>query len=270
MNSSTPVDAVEASLEASLPFLRRYARALTGDQDTGDAHAMAALKRLGAEPHLLSEATNPRLGLFRACYLVWQETSVAPPVTETGQAAKAQAYLRRLTPTARQALLLYAIEDFSTRQIAEIMNKTAAEVDDLLEQARTDMKAEIAGKVMIVEDEALIADDLMHMVTVMGHAVVGVATTRSAAVKMAREAQPDLILVDIQLADGSSGIDAVADLAEEEPKTPVIFVTAFPELLLTGRQTEPAFLITKPYRQDQVQSAVSQAMFFRSSAEITA
>ena len=45
-------------------------------------------------------------------------------------------------------------------------------------------------------------------------------------------------------------------------QVPVVFITAFPEKLLTGDRPEPAFLITKPYTEDQVQSAVSQAMFF--------
>jgi hypothetical protein len=50
----------------------------------------------------------------------------------------------------------------------------------------------------------------------------------------------------------------------------VIFVTAFPERLLTGKRPEPAFLITKPYVEDQVRSAVSQAMFFASTETLAA
>ena len=86
---------------------------------------------------------------------------------------------------------------------------------------------------------------------------------------MAAREKPDLILSDIQLADGSSGIDAVNDIMQAAAKTPVIFITAFPERLLTGDRPEPAFVITKPYSQEQVQSAVSQAMFFRSSSVIS-
>mgnify|MGYP002650438972 CR=1 FL=1 len=78
------------------------------------------------------------------------------------------------------------------------------------------------------------------------------------------EDRPGLVLADIQLADDSSGIDAVKDILAEF-QVPVIFITAFPERLLTGDRPEPAFLISKPYSEEQVRSAVSQAMFFAST-----
>ena len=83
--------------------------------------------------------------------------------------------------------------------------------------------------------------------------------------ELGKQTQPDLILADIQLADNSSGIDAVNDLLKAIGDVPVIFITAFPERLLTGERPEPAFLISKPYKEDQVKSAVSQAMFFAST-----
>ena len=99
--------------------------------------------------------------------------------------------------------------------------------------------------------------------------MTGVARKRSEAVRLANGARPSLILSDIQLADGSSGVDAVNDILAAHGDIPVIFITAFPERLLTGECPEPAFLISKPYTEEQVRSAVSQAMFFASSAEIT-
>ena len=50
---------------------------------------------------------------------------------------------------------------------------------------------------------------------------------------------------------------------------PVIFITAFPERLLTGNKPEPAFLIAKPYTEEQVRSAVAQAMFFSSTETLS-
>ena len=123
----------------------------------------------------------------------------------------------------------------------------------------------ISGKVMVIEDEAIIAMDLQSIVSEMGHTVTGVARTRSEAVALGKAERPDLIFADIQLADNSSGIDAVNDLLAELGDVPVIFITAYPERLLTGEKAEPAFLITKPYTEEQVRLAASQAMFFAST-----
>jgi CheY-like chemotaxis protein len=84
-------------------------------------------------------------------------------------------------------------------------------------------------------------------------------------VKLGLEEKPDLILADIQLADNSSGIDAVADLLEELGDVPVIFITAYPERLLTGDRPEPTYLVTKPFQEQTVRAAISQALFFGSS-----
>ena len=87
--------------------------------------------------------------------------------------------------------------------------------------------------------------------------------------KLAAETHPDLILSDIQLADGSSGIDAVNEILARTA-LPVIFITAFPESLLTGERPEPAFLVTKPFNEDMVKALISQALFFNDAAEAAA
>jgi DNA-binding LytR/AlgR family response regulator len=70
-----------------------------------------------------------------------------------------------------------------------------------------------------------------------------------------------MILADIQLADGSSGIDAVNEILGVLD-VPVVFITAYPERLLTGERPEPAFLITKPFKPEMVKAVISQALFF--------
>ena len=72
------------------------------------------------------------------------------------------------------------------------------------------------------------------------------------------------MLADIQLADDCSGIDAVKDILAQFD-VPVIFITAFPERLLTGERPEPTFLITKPFQPATVKAAIGQALFFDSS-----
>ena len=102
----------------------------------------------------------------------------------------------------------------------------------------------------------------------MGGAILGgVAVTRDEAVKMVGEERPGLVLADIQLADDSSGIDAVKDILAQF-SVPVIFITAFPERLLTGERPEPTFLITKPFERSTVKAAISQALFFNSTGRV--
>ena len=123
----------------------------------------------------------------------------------------------------------------------------------------------VVGKVTKVNTAALIAMDIEDIVTRLGHRPIGVARTRSEAVKLAMKEKPGIILADIQLADGSSGIDAVNDLLAEF-EAPVIFITAFPERLLTGSRPEPTFLITKPFSPEMVKAMISQALFFDSKS----
>ena len=177
----------------------------------------------------------------------------------------AQAHLVTLTTNTRKALLLAMLEEFSISDIAIIMNTDCDEVRHLIDVARKDMEQSIVGKVMVIEDEAIIAADLSEIASGLGHTVTGIARTRTEAVALGNDDRPDLIFADIQLADNSSGIDAVNDLLGQIGDVPVIFITAFPERLLTGDRPEPAFLISKPYKEGQVISAISQAMFFAST-----
>jgi CheY-like chemotaxis protein len=119
---------------------------------------------------------------------------------------------------------------------------------------------------MIIEDEPLIAMDIEDMVETLGHRVTGVARTHSEALELYKRTKPKMVLADIQLADGSSGIDAVNDILKDEA-LPVIFITAFPERLLTGEKPEPAFLVTKPFNPDMVKALISQALFFNAAAD---
>jgi len=101
--------------------------------------------------------------------------------------------------------------------------------------------------VLIIEDEPFIAMELEGLIESLGHRVIGVASTHGDAIALMKNKKPGLILSDIQLADGSSGLDAVNELLRSF-EVPVIFITAFPERFLTGERPEPAFLIAKPFQ----------------------
>ena len=176
-------------------------------------------------------------------------------------ARKAYDHLATLTANSREVLLLHTIEEFNREEIGRIIDAGDAEVKELLDIAMNEIAESSSGRVMIIEDEPIIAADIEDIVTGLGHQVTGVARTRDEAVVLGKQHKPDLILADIQLADNSSGIDAVNDLMGVMD-VPVVFITAFPERLLTGEKHEPAFLISKPFKVEQVRSAVSQALFF--------
>jgi CheY-like chemotaxis protein len=169
--------------------------------------------------------------------------------------------LMRIAPRSRQAFLLTALEGFSTSEAGQILSASATEIEVLIAEAQAEIDAELATQVLIIEDEPVIAADIEALVRELGHQVLDVAATRAEAVDAVARATPGLVLADIQLADGSSGIDAVKDILGRYD-VPVIFITAFPERLLTGERPEPTFLITKPFQPETVKAAIGQALFF--------
>lgn len=263
-------DAVVNDIGVQLPYLRRYARALTGSQASGDAYAAATLEALLEDTSTLDDAIGIKASLFSAFHKIWISSGAPVSVDASGIEAKAQARMSGLTENTREALLLHTIEDFDFQTVAAIMDVDQSEAESLVDIARREMEEKLSGRVLIIEDEPIIAMDLEALVADMGHKITGVARTHTEAVELVGKERPDLILADIQLADNSSGIEAVNEILEKLGSLPVIFITAFPERLLTGERPEPAFLISKPYREDQVRSAVSQATFFSSTETLKA
>ncbi|WP_086608591.1 response regulator [Erythrobacter donghaensis] len=255
-----------SQIAANLPFLRRYARALTGSQASGDAFVREMLEAVLADDALRASLAGGRVPLYRAFSKVWASASgpLATGETTSEHEAGAQARLGTITPPARQALLLTTLEDFTTAEAAAILERTPDEIKDMVAEAIADIEREQATSVLIIEDEPLIAMQLEDLVTSIGHTVSGTAATRTQARAAVAEAMPGLVLADIQLADGSSGLDAVDDILAVG-SMPVIFITAYPERLLTGDRPEPTYLVTKPFQEATVRAAISQALFFGST-----
>jgi CheY-like chemotaxis protein len=176
--------------------------------------------------------------------------------------------LEALTPLPRVVFLLRALEGFTSAEIAEILNMRIEDVQDLLDVAGRQISSQLRTEVLIIEDEPIIAMDLEAMVTDLGHSVMRVTRTRKEAVAAIADRAPGLILADIQLADGSSGLAAVNEILAI-CAVPVVFITAYPERLLTGERPEPTFLITKPFRADTVKAIISQALFFDQRAALS-
>ncbi len=249
-------------LAPHLPFLRRYARALTGSQNHGDNFVRATLEAIVAAPDDFPRDVDRRLGLYRTFHAIWSSANIEEqPGHAQGGEGIAQARLARITPLSRQGLLLTAMEGFTPEDAGYLIGATAEEVENLVAEALAEIERQTRAEVLIIEDEPIIAMDIETIVRDLGHAVTGVAVTRDEAVQQAMNRRPGLVLADIQLADDSSGIDAVRDILKEF-SVPVIFITAFPERLLTGERPEPTFLITKPFQRSTVKAAIAQALFF--------
>jgi DNA-directed RNA polymerase specialized sigma24 family protein len=248
-----------------LPYLRRYARALTGSQMAGDAYVAATLETLVSEPETINQGSNVRLDLFQVFTRIWNSLSVNGKSEQIQRDLPAEVRIGQITPLPRQAFLLSSLEGFSEEETAAILGVDVEMVRELVDEAGRELAADMATEILIIEDEPLIAMDLEALVEGLGHNVTGIARTRTEAVKLAADKRPGLILADIQLADGSSGLDAVNDLLKSF-EVPVIFITAYPERFLTGERPEPAFLIAKPFQPANVSAVISQALFFQQSA----
>jgi DNA-directed RNA polymerase specialized sigma24 family protein len=254
------------AISQHLPFLRRYARALTGSQSSGDAYVATTLEALLEDRSALEGAVSPRVALYRLFTKIWNSVDVnaaTEPTTAAGLPVEQR--LAHITPLPRQAFLMVALEGFSEEDAAAILDTDVSTLRSLVEESGRELAAEIATEVLIIEDETFIAMDLEGLVENLGHRVLGVARTHSAALTLAKAKRPGLILADIQLADGSSGLDAVNELLRTF-EVPVIFITAYPERFLTGERPEPAFLIAKPFQPATVSAVISQVLFFERKA----
>lgn len=266
--------ALSDRIGAQLPYLRRYARALTGSQASGDAFVRATLEAAIADEDVRQQIATSRAALYATFTRIWTSgnvpTGVIPSIDDISASdgeqreQAAQKRLSAIAPTHRQALLLTTLEEFSSTEAAQILDLDAAQIVDLVAQAISEIENETATNVLIIEDEPLIAMQLEGLIEELGHTISGIASTRKQALQLFESRPVGLVLADIQLADGSSGIDAVEDLLKFG-QVPVIFITAYPERLLTGERPEPTYLVTKPFREETVRAAISQALFFASS-----
>jgi CheY-like chemotaxis protein len=248
-----------AMIAPELPYLRRYARALSGSQANGDAYIVALLETLIEDPSLFDQSVGAKTALYKTFSSIWN----AAPLNTVGGApfAPADMRLEGVTSLSRQAFLLTAVEGFSADQAARVLDVDRATFSRLIDAAAREINAQAPTSVLIIEDEPVIALDLEQLVRNMGHSVVAHARTRDEALEMAKRHKPGLILSDIRLADGSSGLEAVRDILNASVDAPTIFITAFPGTFLTGERPEPAFMISKPYEEKVVRAVIGQALF---------
>ncbi len=255
---------VLAQLSHHLPYVRRYARALTGDQVTGDNYVRVALEALAAGGLAGDTDMPPRVVLYHMVHSIWLSSGAQLEPREGASGAGAEQpgeQLMRMAPRSREAFLLTALEGFTLEEVALILGADMGDIEALIAEAQSEIDEVGATDVLIIEDEPIIAADLEATLNELGHRVSDIAATRAEAIDAAARRPPGLILSDIQLADGSSGADAVREILKRHD-VPVVVITAFPERLLTGERPEPSFIVTKPFQPGNLKAAVAQALFF--------
>jgi len=236
---------IAETLTPHIPYLRRFARALAGSQAGGDAYAITTLEAIVADPAALDADDDMRAGLYRIFLRLWGSIRLnveAGAELKSGLTAVADRSLEAITPRPRIAFLLSALEGFDRDRVAYALDCSPDEASSLIDEAGREIAERIATDVLIIEDEPVIAMDIQAVVERLGHRVVGVARTRAQALREAQRTRPGLILASFEV--------------------PVVFITAYPERLLTGDKPEPAFLLTKPFNDDTLKAVVSQALFF--------
>ena len=119
-----------------------------------------------------------------------------------------------------------------------------------------------AKQILIVEDENIIAQDLRKTIERFGHQVCGIVSTGISAVEKADELRPDLILMDIQLGNDMTGIEA-AEQIKNILNIPLIYITAFADdsTLKKAKITEPFAYLLKPFEEKELKAAVEMAIY---------
>ena len=123
------------------------------------------------------------------------------------------------------------------------------------------------ARILVVEDEAIVARDIAQQLTGMGFEPVGHATRGEQAVELAQRLRPDLVLMDIQLAGAMDGISA-ARAIRDQFALPVVFLTAFAadEVLERAKLAEPYGYILKPFPERELRTVVEMALYKHQSA----
>ena len=252
---------ITSTVATTLPTLRRYARAVTGSQITGDDLVAKVLEDLVAQPQIIQGEQSAKIGLYRQFLRLANQQGAGNGAAAEDSQTIADKRLSRLSPRPRQAYLLRALEGFTPEESAYALDIKQQELAELVDRANREMIDQVATDVLIIEDEPMIALDLKDIMTSLGHRVTAIARTHKEALEAIGGGDVGLVLADIQLADGSSGIEAVNDILNTIG-VPIVFITAFPERLLTGERPEPTFLITKPFQPENIKAITSQALFF--------
>jgi PAS domain S-box-containing protein len=132
--------------------------------------------------------------------------------------------------------------------------------DTLSESAHTGIKT-APPRILIAEDEQIVAADIRERLTALGYSVSGVAGSGEDAITLATETKPDLLLVDIVLQGSVDGIEAVKKI-QMKMDIPVIYLTAYTDegTVHRARDTDPLGYLLKPFDERELRFTIEMAL----------
>ncbi len=253
----------ERDIIDNLPSLRRFARVLVGNTKWADTAIEQMLELSTTRPWYWEDAEPSKTNLYRAFLRYWND-----PLRTRVASSRAGASLEKVNTTEitgreisipRQAFLLVSLEKFSSSEVCIILDLREDQLEVSLQQAREQMRCGYSANILIIEDELLIALDLELIATELGHNVVGLARTHEEALAIASGTDLDLILADLNLADGSSGVRASEELMKSK-SLPVIYISGISENFVTGRASEAEFFLSKPFQRENARALIGHAL----------
>ena len=259
------------SLVAEIPALRRFSRALVGHASHADALLENALTDLLSNPARSSAPSNGhrhalRLELLKSLIgALPTRLEESDPCGGCAMERAAQSILLRLPMRPRVAFLLRTLEELCDDEIAYVMGVSTLQARLLVELGSASIAGEISTRVLIIESDASMADQLEALVKELGHTPCGKARSSSEALALADRERPGLILTELTFADGLSGHTMLHEILKNHD-VPVIIITERPELWSNDSTILPAGFITKPFLTDTVRASISKALFFNRRA----
>jgi CheY-like chemotaxis protein len=242
-------------LAAAVQWLRRYARMLSASRGSGDALVAAVLESLAELPPVVAAdgGCALRVALHRA---------LAAACSEPRALSVAD-----MPPLDRQAALLVEVEGFASEDAARILGLDAPRLAELIDADARARAREAGGDVLVLDAEALVTLDVADILELAGHRVVGMARTHADALALARAQRPDLVVATgrvTRLHDGARQLET-AETVRGMCGAEMLVLSAYPEALLKGDPSEPAFLLGKPFAPAALALAASQALAARGS-----
>lgn len=117
-------------------------------------------------------------------------------------------------------------------------------------------------KILIVEDEPFIAENLQEMLSIFGYEETEIANSANQAIKAIKSSRPDLVLLDVKIKGDQDGI-ALGSIIREQYKVPFVYITSYSdkETINRAKHTQPLGFIVKPFTKDDVYAAIEVALF---------
>lgn len=250
-----------------VPSLTRHALALAGSEQAAAERVRLCLELLAAQPERLN-GDDIRVALFRAFHDLWSPGHTAAPESEASpfEALAGHDSPGWSDPLEQCVLQLIYVERFSQKRTADILCVDERQIAEILLKGGHRSRLPVHASALIVEDDALMAKHLNEIMQDLGLTVIHVAEGVASAVGAAIDQRPALILLDIQLRKGESGLIAARAILQRR-RLPILFVTGYPWMLELEGELDPAFVVAKPFRARALKAKIAKALDLYSEPE---